>query len=179
VTDPFIGEIRATGFNFAPQGWAMCNGALLPILQNMALFSILGTSYGGDGESTFALPDLQARFPVHANNGSGATGVSSVALGEADGASTVTIDNTTMPTHTHTPQAVSFGGSINSPSGAVWAQAQIGRDAEPLYATSGGRAAMSASALASTGSSQPHNNMPPFLALNFIIALQGIFPARS
>jgi microcystin-dependent protein len=179
VSDPFIGEIRATGFNFAPQGWAMCNGALLPILQNTALFSILGTSYGGDGRTTFALPDLQGRFPVHANNGSGAIGVSTVDVGESGGAAVVTIDNSTMPTHTHTPQAVSGGGSTNSPAGAVWAQAHFGRSVEELYATTGGTAPMSASALASTGSSQPHNNMPPFLALNFIVALQGIFPARS
>jgi microcystin-dependent protein len=179
VSDQYVGEIRAVGFNFAPQGWAMCNGALLPINQNPALFSLLGTNYGGDGRATFGLPNLQGRFPVHANNGSGAAGVSPVLVGESGGQAAVTLTTSTMAAHSHTPQAVTAAGSGNSPSGALWAQAHVGRGLDLIYATSGATAPMNVQAVSATGGGQPHNNLPPYLALNFIIALQGIFPARN
>ncbi|MCW2796406.1 tail fiber protein [Nocardioides sp.] len=176
MTDQFIGEVRMFGGNFAPQGWALCNGQLLPITQNTALFSLLGTFYGGNGQTTFALPNLQARFPVHAGNGPGLTPVE---LGESGGAATATITGQTMPAHRHPPQAVSGPGSTNSPAGAVWAQAHQGRAGDQIYATAGTTTNMALTALGPTGTGQPHNNMPPFLVVNFIIALQGIYPQRG
>src|SRR3978361_194034 len=117
MTEPFVGEIRPVGFNFAPRGWAMCNGQLMSISQNTALFSLLGTNYGGDGRSTFGLPDLRGRFPVHANQGSGGPGVSPVGTGESGGEATVTITTSTMAAHAHTPMGVALPGSVNSPAG--------------------------------------------------------------
>lgn len=178
MADQYVGEIRAVGFNFAPQGWAMCNGQLLPVSQNTALFSLLGTYYGGDGSSTFGLPDLRVRFPLHADNGSGAPGLSSVYLGENVGAPTVTLTAAEMPVHVHVPAAVDAAGTTNSPAGATWARARTGRVEDPIYATSGSTQPMHESTVASAGGGQPHNNLPPFLVVNFIIALQGVFPPR-
>jgi microcystin-dependent protein len=177
MSDQFLGEIRATGFNFAPQGWALCNGQILPISQNTALFSLLGTQYGGNGSSTFALPNMQARFPLHANPGLG--GLSPTSVGEEGGAATVTITQATMPAHTHVPTAAASPGTVNSPANARWAEPHFGRSLDPVYATSGGLAPMSVLALSPKGGSQPHNNLPPYLVVNFIIALSGIFPARG
>jgi microcystin-dependent protein len=173
--DPYLGEIRAVGFNFAPRGWALCNGQLLPIIQNTALFSIIGTFYGGDGQTTFALPDLQGRFPA----GAGATaGLTPYQLGESDGASTVTLTPATMPPHTHIAQAALEPGTVNTPGGAVWAQPHFGRAVDQVYATSGPVAQMSPSILAASGGNQPHKNLPPYLVLTFIIAMEGVFPPR-
>jgi microcystin-dependent protein len=174
--DPFVGEIRAVGFNFAPLGWAMCNGQLLPITQNTALFSLLGTFYGGDGRTTFGLPNLQARFPLDAGDTAGLT---SYPVGEADGTNTVTLPQSQMPQHIHPPLAAGGGGSTNSPAGGVWAEPRFGRSVEKSYSTTGGTAQMSPSALGNAGSGQPHNNLPPYLVVNFIIAMQGIYPPRG
>jgi microcystin-dependent protein len=179
MSDQYLGEIRPVGFNFAPAGWAMCNGQIMSIAQNTALFSVLGTYYGGNGTSTFGLPDLRGVFAVHANNGSSGGGLLPVQLGERGGESAVTISTATMAAHRHTPQGVAATGSANSPTGAVWAEAHIGRALESLYATSGGTVPMNAQAVGLTGGGQPHNNMPPYLVVNFIIALQGIYPARN
>ena len=180
MTDQYVGEIRQVGFTFAPQGWALCNGQLLPIQQNTALFSLLGINYGGDGRTTFALPDLQARFPLHANNGSGGSGLTAIGVGEEVGSSTVTLTPGQLAPHNHVPAAVVGGGNTNSPAGATWAQPRVGRAVDQVYATAGGiLPPMGASALGPTGDGQPHNNLPPYLVVNFIIALVGIFPPRS
>jgi microcystin-dependent protein len=180
MTDQYVGEIRAVGFNFAPQGWAMCNGQILPISQNTALFSLLGTNYGGNGISTFALPDLQARFPLHANNGQGGAGVGPVDIGEMVGSATVTVTAAQLPPHTHLPTGVVGGGTADSPAATTtFAEARVGRVVEQIYATSGGTQPMAPSALTSVGGDQPHNNLPPYLVVNFIIALGGLFPPRG
>jgi microcystin-dependent protein len=176
VTDQFVGEIRMFGGNFAPNGWALCNGQILPISQNTALFSLLGTNYGGNGTSTFALPNLQASFPLCAGQG---PGLEQYEVGESGGVAQVTITTQTMPAHSHAPQASTESGTSNSPSLANWAQPHFGRAVDEVYGTSGATVTMSAAAVSAVGGSQPHNNLPPYLVVNFIIALVGIFPPRS
>jgi microcystin-dependent protein len=176
MSDPFLGEIRPVGFNFAPVGWALCDGQIMSISQNTALFSLLGTNFGGNGVSTFGLPNLQGCFPLHVGQGNG---LSTYVVGESGGADSVTLTQQQMPSHAHTPQASVGTGSTNSPSGAIWAQPHFGRSLDQVYDAAGGLAPMSSSILGSTGSSQPHNNLSPYLVINFVIALQGIFPARS
>jgi microcystin-dependent protein len=176
VTDQFVGEIRMFAGNFAPNGWAMCNGQILPISQNTALFSLLGTQYGGNGTSTFALPNLQASFPLCAGNG---VGLQQYQVGETGGAGVVTITQPSMPAHGHVPQASTETGTANSPSLANWAEPHFGRAVDEVYGTGGAELTMSAAALAPAGGGQPHNNLPPYLAVNFISALVGIFPPRS
>jgi len=178
MDDQYLGEIRIFAGNFAPQGWAFCNGQLMSIAQNTALFSLLGTTYGGDGRVTFALPDLRDTAPLHAGQGNG---LSLRDLGERGGEATVTLTAARMPSHTHAVNCVSGGGDQNSPVGTVWAEAHVSRQGIPMYAAgaSGGAPQMGAQALASAGGNQPHNNMPPTLAPNFIIALQGVYPPRS
>ena len=177
MADNFLAEIRIVPFNFAPKGWAFCDGQLLPISQNTALFSLLGTTYGGDGKTTFALPNLQGCSPLHAGQG---PGLSLRNLGETGGEQTVTLLQTEMPAHTHTPQGLNAKAGQASPSNAVWAQQQVGRQPLPAYSTNPGTSpAMSAQALSVVGGNLPHNNLVPFLGLTFVIALQGIFPARS
>ncbi len=175
MTDQFVAEIRIFAGNFAPTGWAFCNGQILPISQNTALFSLLGTTYGGDGKSNFALPNLQGSAPLHPGQGAG---LSLRDLGETGGEATVTLLETEIPGHTHTARAATLAGSDVSPAGAVWAVPGAGRGIV-AYDPGGGGAAMSASAVGVAGGGQPHNNMPPYLVLNFIIALQGIFPPRT
>lgn len=176
MSDPFLAEIRMFAGNFAPTGWALCNGQLLPISQNTALFALLGTFYGGDGKVTFALPNLTGSAPLQQGQGQG---LSARDLGESGGVPNVTLLSSEMPAHTHVPQAVTASsGNANNPVGDVWAPAQFGRVAENLYSTNAPDLQMSPLAVGIAGGSQPHNNMPPYLCITFIIALQGIFPAR-
>ena len=176
MTDQFIAEIRIFAGNFAPTGWAFCNGQLLPISQNTALFSLLGTTYGGDGQSNFALPNLQGKAPLQQGMGPGLAGY---ALGQTAGSANVTLTQTELPSHTH-PIASNDGiGDVDNPVGNVWATAHSGKTPLPLYsANTTNPPAMSPQAVASAGGGLPHNNLPPYLVLNFIIALQGIFPPR-
>ena len=166
VAEPFIGEIRLFGGNFEPVGWAFCNGQLLSISQNTALFALIGTTYGGDGQSTFALPDLRGRVPVHQGSG--------FVIGQAGGAEQVTLAASEMPAHGHPLRATAADGTTADPTNGVWAES----DAR-TYTTSSPDAKMHVSALAASGGGQPHPNMMPFVALNFIIALEGIFPSQN
>jgi microcystin-dependent protein len=169
--DNFIGEIRMVGFNFAPKGWAFCNGQLLPIQQNSALFALLGTTYGGNGSTTFALPNMQSRMPMHVGTG---PGLSQRVMGEASGTENVTLIATQVPPHTH-PLNVNTGGAEgNSPSNTYLAQSGGG---DSYAETANG--IMNPLAIGPNGGGQPHDNMPPYLVVNFIIALTGIFPSRS
>lgn len=176
MSDPFIGEIRAVGYNFAPLGWAQCNGQTLSISQNTALFSLLGTTYGGDGRTTFALPDLQGGGPVQSGQG---PGLSYISLGDTGGVATVALLTQQMAAHPHSIGAVDAGGTQNTPAGAALAEARTGRVADLQYGPGTAQVPMNPRMLATTGGSQPHNNMPPYLVVNFIIALQGIYPPRS
>jgi microcystin-dependent protein len=176
MTDPFLAEIRMFGGNFAPAGWALCNGQLMSISQNTALFSLLGTTYGGDGRTTFGLPNLQGSAPIQQGQG---PGLSQRYLGEVGGTPTVTLLQSEMPQHTHTAQAVDDSGDSTDPTGRTWAQALQGRVGDPLY--SAGPApnlTMGQQTVQPTGGSQPHNNMQPYLTVTFIIALSGVFPQR-
>jgi microcystin-dependent protein len=176
--DPYIGEIRLFAGNFAPQNWALCSGQLLSIQQNTALFSILGTQYGGDGRVTFGLPDLNGNVPIGAGAGPGLT---ERTIGEMGGSAGVTLTTAEMPAHNHIANGVPDNGSTGSPANAAWAQYNTtSRPAihAPLYAGAAD-SAMSPTALSPTGGSQPHNNMQPYLALNYIIALNGMFPPRQ
>jgi microcystin-dependent protein len=174
MSNQYIGEIRVVGFNFAPVGWAQCDGQLLPISQNTALFSLLGTFYGGNGTTNFALPNLQGCAPM--NQGQGA-GLSARDIGETGGETSVTLLTTQIPSHSHVAQngAASDAGA----PGPTTIFGGGGRGKDPAYAPAATAAAMSTQAVGATGGGQAHNNMPPYVTLNFIIALQGIFPARS
>ncbi len=165
MADPFVGEIRMVAFSVVPKGWALCNGQLLDIAQNQALFALLGTAYGGDATRTFALPDLQGRIPVHVGNG--------VALGASGGETAHTLGVPELPVHTHAASAAAVAADQVSPAGGVWASG-----AEAAYAPSADNW-NGLGALGDTGGGQPHPNMPPFLSVSFIIALTGIFPTRS
>lgn len=175
MSEPFLAEIRIFAGSFAPTGWALCNGQLLAISQNTALFSLLGTTYGGDGKVTFALPNLAGAAPLQPGQG---PGLSERFLGEMGGSSTVTLTQGEMPAHTHAPTAVNAVGDSGSPKEAVWAEVRIGRDPVNLYSTDPGNVSMSPLAIEPAGGGLPHNNMSPYLALNFIIALDGIYPPR-
>ena len=171
MSEPFLGEIRIFGFPFAPRGWATCDGQILPIAQNQALFALLGTNYGGNGTTTFALPDLRGRTPIEFGRSSG---TSAYSIGQSGGQETSTLIEAEIPAHTHTVNASSATATEIAPSGGVWA-APAGLT---VYSGTGG-AQMAPNALSATGGSQPHFNMQPFLTLNFCIALQGIFPSRN
>ena len=176
MSNPFLAEIRIFTGGFAPKGWAQCDGQLMPISQNTALFSLLGTTYGGNGTSNFALPNLQGCAPMQAGQG---PGLSLRDLGETAGEQTVTLLQTEMPAHSHTALG-STGSSLATPVGNAWASgAKLGGG--DIYAPSvpANNVQMNPFALSISGGSQPHNNMSPFLGLMFIIALQGVFPARS
>jgi len=176
MADQFVSEIRIFAGNFAPTGWALCNGQLLPISQNTALFSLLGTQFGGDGRTTFGLPNLQGAMPNHQGQG---PGLSSYVVGQTGGAPAVTLLQSQLPVHSHSAQAATTGG-VNSPAGALWGESKLGKTPLNVYAASGANnVAMNPAAVAITGGGQPHNNMPPYLVLTFIIALQGIFPPRA
>jgi microcystin-dependent protein len=173
MTDPFVAEIRVFPFTFAPKGWALCNGQLLPISQNTALFALLGTFYGGDGKSTFALPNLQGSVPVNTGQG---PGLSERFLGETGGSSVVTLITTEMPAHNHAVTASAAEAGSRSPSGELFANQSGGVNS---YASDGAPVAMAPQAVGTAGGSQPHNNMAPYVAFNFCIALQGVFPPRQ
>jgi microcystin-dependent protein len=172
MAEPFLSEIRIFSFNFPPKGWAFCNGQSLPINQNQALFSLLGTVYGGNGQTTFNLPNLRGRAPNSFGSG--------LNLGEAAGSSSVTLNIQQLPQHPHTLTSnLCLGGSVvnatlGDPTGAYWAN-----NGKAMYATSQPDASMHPSAVTNVGGSQPHNNMQPYLVLNFCIALQGIFPSQT
>ena len=167
MSSPFIGEIRMFAGNFAPVGWAFCNGAILPIDQNDALFNLIGTTYGGDGQTTFALPNLQSRVPIHVGPG--------FALGQTGGAETVTLTTSQIPGHSHVPQAISAAGTVPSPQNNVWAK----QDSLSPYSSPPPDTPMDPGALGSSGGSQPHDNMIPFLVINFILSLFGVFPSQT
>lgn len=171
---PFLAEIKMFAGNFAPRGWALCNGQLLPISQNTALFSLLGTTYGGNGISTFALPNLQGSAPMHAGQGPGLT---LRVEGESGGEQAVTLLTSQLPTHNHPVEAFNGGGTQVSATNGYWANDGATRGKQVYASTQG--ASMNPAAFGTTVGDQPHNNMPPYLVLNFIIALQGIFPARN
>jgi microcystin-dependent protein len=168
VAEPFLAEIRMMSFVFAPKGWALCNGQLLPINQNQALFSLLGTTFGGDGRVNFALPDLRGRTPIHV--GSGHT------LGERGGEQAHTLSIAELPTHVHAFNATSAPSTANTPTSGTMIAKSVGAD---LYGTASALVAMAPNALANVGGSQAHLNMQPFLTLSFCIALQGIFPSPT
>ncbi len=167
MSEPFLSEIKIMSFGFAPKGWAQCNGQLLPINQNQALFSLLGTTYGGDGRVNFGLPNLQGRNPMHTGNGH--------TLGEHGGEQAHTLSISEVPTHVHVASAANVAPASNAPSGRVLSQSAGAN----LYAAAANLAAMAPNALGNVGSSQPHQNMQPYLTLNFCIALQGIFPSQT
>lgn len=175
MADPFVAEIRIFPFNFAPRGWAFCDGQLLPLSQNTALFSLLGTTYGGNGKSNFALPDLQGRAPMQPGQG---PGLSLHDLGETGGSDSVTLLESEIPSHNHGMQASSDPADNNVPNGNMLAR-PIGRGVN-LYSTElGTTVTMSPQALSPSGGDQPHNNLQPYLTFNFCIAMQGVFPPRG
>ena len=168
MSEPFLGEIRMVSFNFPPKGWAFCNGQFLPINQNQALFALLGTTYGGNGTTTFALPNLQGRTPIHMGNGH--------ILGETAGEENHTLTATEIPAHTHLLGATSSEPTTNAPSpGVMLAQSR----GATLYGPASNVQAMASSSLPPIGGSGPHPNMQPYLTISFCIALQGIFPSRN
>ncbi len=176
MSEPFLAEIIMFGGNFAPRGWALCNGQLLSISSNQSLFAILGTTFGGDGENTFGLPDLRGRAPVHP--GPGVPPMGSINLGQVGGRETVTLNDTELPAHNHKVKAASAAATSGLPTGNVLAQFSIVQNGygDP---TATNVVAMNPAAVADTGLGQAHDNMQPFLAVSFIIALQGIFPSRN
>lgn len=173
MADPFVAEIRIFPFNFAPKGWAFCDGQILPLSQNTALFSLLGTTYGGDGKSNFALPDLQGSAAMHPGQGQG---LSLRDLGETGGSDTVTLLASEIPVHTHTLRAAIDPADNNAPQNNVVLAPSTGGQ---MYSPKQPTVLLAGQALAPAGGSLPHNNLQPYLTLNFCIALQGVFPPRS
>jgi microcystin-dependent protein len=173
MSEPFLGEIRVVPYNFAPKGWAFCQGQLLAISQNTALFSLLGTTYGGNGITTFALPDLRGRVGVHVGQG---PGLSPYDLGQEGGIETVTLTANQLPPHSHPVNCVDGTGDQYAPNNFIWAE-DAGQS--PQYGATKAADAMAANIVAPSGGGLPHNNIQPYLALNYAIALQGIFPQHS
>lgn len=170
MSEPFLAEIRIIAADFAPRGWALCDGQILPINQNQSLYSLLGTTYGGDGLTNFALPDMRGRAPIHAGTGNG---LSPRVLGERSGEETHTLSVAEIPNHTHAASATSSQGQTDTPANSVWADAGV----SGFAATADG--VMHPSSVSGVGGGQAHDNMQPHLALNYIIALQGLFPSRN
>lgn len=170
MSEPFLAEVRIVGFNFAPRGWAFCDGQILPINQNQSLYSLLGTTYGGDGRTTFALPDMRGRTPIHVGR---ADGGQSFREGQKTGEETHTLSANEMPQHDHITFGSSNNGSSRDPSGQVLGQALN------LYAAPSNLTAIHSGSITNVGGSQAHNNMQPSLVLNFCIAMQGLFPSRN
>jgi microcystin-dependent protein len=167
MSEPFLGEIRPFGFGFAPKGWALCNGQLLPINQNQALFALLGTMYGGDGRTTFGLPDLRGRAGMHVSP--------THSQGEQGGEEGVTLSDLQLPRHTNAANCSNVTATQASPAGKFWAQDSDGN----VVFNSTGSATLASTAIGNAGSEQPHPNLQPFLVVNYCIALQGIFPSRN
>jgi microcystin-dependent protein len=169
MSQPFIGEVRAVGFNFAPVSWAICNGALQSIAENSTLFNLIGTTYGGDGQSTFALPNLQSRIPIHQGN----NGVSTYVIGSQGGVETVTITLNQFPAHTHALQGSATAGSSGDPANNVLGSGSAYASGTPAVSMN------NASIGFSGGGNQPHSNLQPFVVMNWIIALFGVYPSQS
>ena len=174
MSEPFIAEIRIFAGTFAPRNWAFCNGQLLPIAQNTALFSLVGTTYGGDGRTTFGLPDLRGRAPMQWGTG---PGLSPRSLGQTGGAETRTLSQPKLPSHTHQLQCADGDADTEDPTGSLLAKSSPLGDRQ--FGTGGNPTPMHPDVIGMTGGNQAHNNLPPYLAVNFIIALQGLFPSRS
>ena len=172
MSSPFIGEIRMFAGNFAPVGWAFCDGSLIPISENDALFNLIGTTYGGDGQTTFALPDLRSRVPVHAGNG---PGLSTYSLGQAGGVEQVTLTTQQLPSHGHAVIASTNAGTQGVPTGGVLAAST----SVALYNSNAPNNQMHTGTVGQAGGSQPHDNLQPFLCINFILSLFGIFPSHT
>ncbi len=176
MAQPFLGQILLVGFNFEPQGWAFCNGQLLAIQQNTALFSLLGTTYGGDGIRTFALPNLQSRVPIHMGQGAG---LSPYTIGEMTGVETVTLLANQMPQHNHLINATNAAGGVQTPANNFLAAGTASGRPADIYSAGPSQGTLSPNAVTNAGGNQPHTNIQPVLAMNYIIALQGIFPSRN
>ena len=166
MAQPYVGEIRMFAGNFAPAGWMFCEGQLLPISENETLFNLIGTTYGGDGQSTFALPDFQGRIPIHQGTG--------FVIGQKAGTESTTLTENQLPLHTHPAQAQTAAGNQGSPAAGVWAQSSLNQ-----FSTAAANSTMNNTLIQPAGGSQPHDNMMPFLTLSFIIALFGVFPSQS
>jgi microcystin-dependent protein len=176
MSEPFLAEIRIVGFNFAPRGWAFCDGQILPINQNHSLYSLLGTTYGGDGRTSFALPDLRGRTPIHVGASNGTPAHS---LGGKGGEENVVLTTATMPQHTHGMQATSATADAPAAVGNLYAQPSSGVGTVYSGTTTTADTSLNPLAIADYGNSQGHDNMQPYLALNFCIALRGLFPSRN
>jgi len=174
MAEPYIGIIVLFGFNFPPRGYAKCDGQLLSIAQNTALFSLLGTTFGGDGQVTFGLPDLRGRAPIHQGQGPGLTNRT---MGELSGSETVTLTSSQMPTHSHTVNALSTNGNLKAPGSNIFANVQ--GTATNIYSAAAADTNMKTTMINITGGSQPHENMQPYLVINFCIALEGVYPSRN
>jgi len=166
MSEPYVGEIRMVGFNFAPAGWAFCDGSLVPISENETLFNLIGTTYGGDGQTTFGLPNLLGRIPVHQGNG--------YVIGSPGGTETVTLDLNQIPVHTHALNANTAAGNKPSPVGGVWASSSLEQ-----FGTGAPSTSMSATALKQAGGDLPHSNLSTFQAINFVISLFGVYPSQN
>jgi microcystin-dependent protein len=172
MTTPYIGQIMLFAGTFAPVGWQLCDGSLLPISQYDVLFALIGTTYGGDGQTTFAVPDLRSRVPVHQGQGQG---LSNQIIGQVSGVENITLIATQIPLHTHALQVSSAAATTGTPSSGV----TLGAAAEELYSTDSPNSTLNAGTITSVGGNQPHTNIQPYLALNFVIAYEGIFPTQS
>lgn len=171
MSEPFLAEVRLMGFNFAPRGWAFCDGQILPINQNQSLYSLLGTTYGGDGRTSFALPDLRGRAPIHTGRSNGGADHT---LGQKSGEETHTLAANEMPQHDHILEAVVEDGNITNPTGHY-----LARSVTEVYRDPDNLGAMRSGTVANVGGGQAHENMQPYIAVNFCIALQGLFPSRN
>lgn len=180
MSSPYIGEIRMFGGNFAPVGWAFCSGQILPISEYATLFNLIGTTYGGDGQSTFALPDLQGRIPVHAGQGPGLS--QNYVLAEKAGVETVTLTSQQIPNHTHTPQISNAPGSTYAPTGST-VLANSNSTSVNVYKSpadlANGQVVLNTASIGPTGGSRPHDNLQPTLAVSYIISLFGIYPSQN
>jgi microcystin-dependent protein len=171
MSEPFLAEVRMVGFNFAPRGWAFCDGQILPINQNQSLYSLLGTTYGGDGRTSFALPDIRGRVPIHVGQSDGGQNHT---LGQKSGEETHTLAANEMPQHSHVAQATNNPSADDNPTNRV-----LGQAGTSVYAAHTTSVAMGSSMVANVGGGQAHENMQPYLAVNYCIALQGLFPSRN